>query len=98
MRIDSPEAWAEVLWRLGARAYDFWLATGGELDEQTAIEWGIVDAFDEASLPGNPIARASAAMLLEHHGGDPLELAEFSRLFATGIPQAGLREFLNRRR
>jgi enoyl-CoA hydratase/carnithine racemase len=36
----------------------------------------------------------SAARLTRLRGGDPLERAEFARLFAAGEPQQGLRRFL----
>jgi enoyl-CoA hydratase/carnithine racemase len=42
-------------------------------------------------------ALESAAMLIRMRGGDALERAEFARLFAAGIPQEGLRAFLEKR-
>lgn len=96
--INTPEMWGGVVWRIGARAFDLWLATGGVLDAQSAQRWGVVDQIGDRRSHGSDLARASAAMLIEHRGGDALERAEFARLFATGEPAEGLRAFLEKRK
>jgi enoyl-CoA hydratase/carnithine racemase len=97
--IDSAAAWGGVVWRIGSRAYDLWLATGGKLDAHAALAWGVVDSIGSDLPRGrSALARESAAMLIGHRGGDALERAEFARLFATGEPAEGLRAFLEKRR
>ncbi|MGZ7042115.1 MAG: hypothetical protein ACXVH7_10030, partial [Thermoanaerobaculia bacterium] len=44
------------------------------------------------------LAIDSAAALIRRRGGDPLERAEFARMFAIGEPQVGLSAFLAKRK
>ena len=75
---------ADFIWRNGADSFRMYLL---------GIEEEVVNAPQRRS----EIAAASAAMLIEHRGGDALERAEFARLFATGEPAEGLRAFLEKR-
>jgi enoyl-CoA hydratase/carnithine racemase len=106
LHLDCAEAWAAAAWRLGRGALRFYLEqrTGfsavdaktvglcDEIIEGEAHEW-----LDRWMAGRSPLALDSAAMLIRHRGGDPLERAEFARLFAIGEPQQGLRKFLGRR-
>ena len=79
--------WPEIVWLLGDGAMDVLLWDKPVPDEA------------EIDLGGrSALALESARMLLEHHGGDALERAEFARLFAIGEPQEGLRAFLEKRK
>jgi hypothetical protein len=93
-----------LLWRIGSRAYRLHLLQGGV--------WRAGDVADALVPPGaHPLewtagwlsgrseaAFDSAAALVRRRGGDPLERAEFARLFATGEPQEGLAAFLAKRK
>jgi enoyl-CoA hydratase/carnithine racemase len=93
-----------LLWRIGSRAYRLHLLRGGV--------WRAGDVADALVPPGaDPLewtagwlrgrseaAFDSAAALIRRRGGDPLERAEFARLFATGEPQEGLAAFLAKRK
>jgi len=102
--LDTPAAWAGAAWRIGDRAYALWLGGLTELDAQRALKEGLCDAvvpagYDPVEWIGSRsgLALDSAAMLIQHRGGDALERAEFARLFAAGEPQEGLRAFLAKR-
>ena len=88
--LDSPEAWAGAVWRRGK---------GALLD---AALWDEIidgdDWFERWMQHRSAAALDSAAMLIRSRGGDPLERAEFARLFATGQPAEGLAAFLEKRR
>src|SRR5580765_5595939 len=98
----TRDCWGGIVWRIGARAYALHVSGLTELDAHTALDWGIVDAItdDADSWLGarSLLALQSGASLIARRGGDPLERAEFARLFATGQPQEGLRAFLEKRR
>ena len=101
--IDSPRAWAGVVWRIGSRAL---LLLGRErITAAEALGHGLCDEVVPAGsdpvewLRGrSAIALDSAAALLARRGGDALERAEFARLFGTGEPQRGLAAFLEKRK
>lgn len=88
--LDSPEAWAAAVWRHGRRAL-----------LETELWDEIIDGdgwFERWMQHRSAAALDSAAMLIRSRGGDPLERAEFARLFATGEPAEGLAAFLGKRR
>jgi len=99
--LDSPAAWAGAAWRIGDRAYTLWLSGETEFGAERALAEGLCDAVDSdpAQWIGarSELALDSAAALMQRRGGDPLERAEFARLFAAGEPQEGLRAFLDKR-
>ncbi|HEX2120141.1 MAG TPA: hypothetical protein VHL59_00735 [Thermoanaerobaculia bacterium] len=96
LRVDTPEGWAAVVWRLGRGALR-WAVQGGEIvDEWTELEpqaW-----LEEWSRYRSVIALDSATALIRSRGGDGLERAEFARLFAVGEPQKGLGAFLAKKK
>ncbi|HEX9161740.1 MAG TPA: hypothetical protein VF980_08545 [Thermoanaerobaculia bacterium] len=104
--IDSAQAWAGVVWRVGADALRLHASGATHFNATQASEAGLIDAIaadlDEwrASFLENRSAMAldSAAALIARRGGDALERAEFARLFAAGEPQRGLSAFLEKRR
>jgi enoyl-CoA hydratase/carnithine racemase len=102
--IDTPAAWAGVVRRIGEAAYPFYLQCGGHaaalrIDARTAFKHGLCDSLGETRDENrSQQALESGANLITSRGGDPLERAEFARLFATGEPQEGLRAFLEKRR
>jgi enoyl-CoA hydratase/carnithine racemase len=103
--LEEPRAWGAALWRIGRPAWRVYLATGGRLTAGQALDAGLADAvvgdvegwIDRWLAGRSPTALASAGALIRRRGGDPLERAEFARLFAAGEPQIGLRAFLARR-
>lgn len=110
---DEPTLAAGILaglaWRIGRRSVPLLLLHGGEIDSKTAQEEGVIDAlvpdredplkWVRSWLAGRSLlALQSAASLIRRSGGDRTERAEFSRLFATGEPQKGLKDFLAKRR
>jgi enoyl-CoA hydratase/carnithine racemase len=109
LAIDTAEAWAGVLWRIGAETLRLHLLATHPLSAWAAIEWGIADSLVPAGedpvewvagwrIGRNEIALESAAALIRRRGGDRLERAEFARLFAAGEPQTGLAAFLGKQR
>jgi enoyl-CoA hydratase/carnithine racemase len=105
LTIDSPRAWAGVVWRIGARAHKLHLLRGTSLSAADAFRERLCDEVVAAG--SNPLqfgegksalAMESAAALIALRGGDILERSEFARLFAIGEPQRGLRAFLDKRR
>ena len=99
--IDTPQAWGAIAWRLGPRAFALHLDGTTTFDAAAALEAGLCDAIGDGRdwLRGrSELALDSAASLIRNRGGDVLERAEFARLFAAGIPQEGLRAFLEKRR
>ena len=108
LALDTAEAWSGALWRIGRAAVGL-LVTGGSTGASNALETGLIDAivpsgtnpleWVEAWMRGRSgIALDSAAVLIRRRGGDPLERAEFARMFAIGEPQAGLAAFLGKRK
>jgi enoyl-CoA hydratase/carnithine racemase len=97
----TRECWGGIVWRIAARAYALHLSGSTELDAAAAYDWGVVDAVTDdpdAWLGARSLlALESGAALIARRGGDPLERAEFARLFAIGEPQEGLRAFLAKR-
>jgi enoyl-CoA hydratase/carnithine racemase len=101
--IDSPEAWAGAVWRIGRRALGLHIEGKTSFTAEEALGEGLIDEIGNVREQPPDSARSdlaleSAAMLVRHRGGDALERAEFARLFAAGEPQAGLRAFLEKRR
>ncbi len=100
--IDSPEAWAGAVWRIGDRALRLHIEGKTHFTAAEALEAGLVDAIAESAGDvfenRSGIALDSGASLITRRGGDMLERAEFARLFAIGEPQKGLRAFLQRRK
>jgi enoyl-CoA hydratase/carnithine racemase len=103
--IDSPRAWAGVVWRIGARAHKLHLLRGTSLTAAEAFRERLCDEVVAAG--SNPLqfgegksalAMESAAALIALRGGDIAERSEFALLFAIGEPQRGLRAFLEKRR
>jgi len=102
--LDCAEAWSGAVWRIGPGAVRL-LLDGGPLSARDAIRHSLVDGivpagtdplqWIEAWLGGrSALALDSAASLIRRRGGDPLERAEFARMFATGETQIGLAAFL----
>ncbi|HEX7153000.1 MAG TPA: hypothetical protein VF618_16040 [Thermoanaerobaculia bacterium] len=97
--IDSAEAWAGAVWRLGRGAYALALAQRTRLSAAEAVEAGLCDSLDAFQLGSrSAIALDAGANLIRSRGGDALERAEFARLFAAGIPQHGLAAFLRKQK
>jgi enoyl-CoA hydratase/carnithine racemase len=107
--IDSAEAWAGVMWRIGAEAVRLHLLEAEPLSAAAALRWGIADSLVPAGEDPvewaagwregrSDLALESAAALIRRRGGDRLERAEFARLFAAGEPQRGLAAFLAKQR
>lgn len=97
LRIDTPQAWAGALWRLGPDAIRL-CGAPAILPAVLAFSLGLCDRVGEFSLAGrSEAALDSAAVLLSRRGGDLLERAEFARLFAAGVPREGLTAFLEKR-
>jgi enoyl-CoA hydratase/carnithine racemase len=104
----SADAWAAAISRIGRRALRLHLIEGPSMSAGQAHAAGLADALVPAARDplewisewiGNRSEQAldSAAMLIRSRAGDHLERAEFARLFAHGVPQAGLDAFLNKR-
>lgn len=98
---------AGLLQRIGRRALPLLLALKGEMSAREAVTRGLADGLvAESSDPlewfrnwqaGRDLqAFAAAASLLRVGGGDALERVEFSRLFATGVTQRWLKQFLSK--
>jgi len=109
LAIDSPEAWAGVLWRIGVETLRLHLLATLPLSASAALEWGIADSLVPAGedpvewvaewrMGRSEAALDSAGALIRRRGGDALERAEFARLFAAGEPQTGLAAFLGKQR
>lgn len=107
--VDSAEALAAAVWRIGRGALRLHLLQGQQITADVALASGLADALVEAGTDPSEWAAAwtggrseealdAAALLLRSRGGDRLEKAEFGRLFAAGVPQEGLDAFLAKRR
>jgi enoyl-CoA hydratase/carnithine racemase len=101
LRIDTAEAWAGAVWRVGRKALQVQSAMSaieardaGLCDEVTEEEEWLQEWMRHRSV----VALDSAAALIRSRGGDRLERAEFARLFALGEPQKGLDAFLGKRK
>ena len=105
--LDTIEAWSGAIWRIGRRAVGLLLTRSTGAADARAI--GLADAIVPSGT--NPLewvrswmggrselALDSAASLIRLRGGDPLERAEFARMFATGEPQLGLAAFLEKKK
>jgi len=99
--------WIALTRRIGREVLKLHLLAERMLDAQTMLRWGVADAIipsgtsEEEWLAQFMAGRdeealAAAAMLIRRRGGDPLERSEFARLFAAGVPQPHLRNFLTR--
>lgn len=108
LHVDSAAAWAGAIRRIGPAAYRFHLASLLPLTAEAAVRHGLCDTLvpdetdpvqwlDEWMGSRSSLALESAAALIRRRGGDPLERAEFARLFAAGEPQEGLAAFLGKR-
>lgn len=95
LEIDSAEAHAAVVWRLGRKALQWHIGGAGpreivdEVSDKDPHDW-----LEEWKRHRSVIALDAAAGLIRARGGDCLERAEFARLFAVGEPQKGLGAFL----
>jgi hypothetical protein len=107
LQLDSPQAWGAAVWRIGREALALYLHTeaGVVLTANEARDYGLCDGVGDDMgdardwLRGrSEIALDVGASLIRNRGGDALERAEFARLFAAGVPQEGLRAFLEKRR
>jgi hypothetical protein len=101
LQIDTAEVWGAVASRIGRRAFALHLNGAIQLNATAAFDAGLCDAIGDGSdwLRGrSEVALDVAASLIRSRGGDALERAEFARLFSAGIPQEGLRAFLEKRR
>jgi hypothetical protein len=101
LRLDTPHAWGAAVWRIGRDAFALWLRGVSRLTANEAHDCGLCDALGDGRdwLRGrSDVALDVAASLIRHRGGDALERAAFARLFAAGVPQEGLRAFLEKRR
>lgn len=108
LHLDCAAAWGGAIRRIGAGAWRLHLSSLASLDAAEAVGRGLCDALVPRQtdpvewaagwIGGRSVpALASAAALLRRRGGDPLERAEFARLFAAGEPQEGLAAFLGKR-
>jgi enoyl-CoA hydratase/carnithine racemase len=106
LHLDAPECWAAAARRLGRGALRLHIDRRTAFTAPEAVELGLCDEVIEGDarvwldrwMQGRSVlALDSAAMLIRSHGGDPLERAEFARLFAIGEPQQGMRAFLGRK-
>lgn len=101
LRIDSPAAWAAVVWRIGGEALRLLAAGRTMWSAHDALDHGLIDAVTEEArslfTSRSALALDAAAMLIGCRGGDELERAEFARLFAIGEPRRGLAAFLGKR-
>jgi hypothetical protein len=99
LAIDTSEAQAAVIWRLGRKAIH-WHVNGAKpedvVDEVSDKDPRIWQ--EEWMRHRSVIALDAAAALIRARGGDRLERAEFARLFAIGEPQKGLGAFLAKAR
>jgi hypothetical protein len=104
----GPHAMAGILWRIGRRAIPLLVTNRSAIDGGNMVEEGLADAvvpedtdpmeWIRSWIGGRSLtALQSAARLVRGGGGDEAERAEFARLFATGIPQGGMKAFLKRR-
>lgn len=101
--VDTPEAWAGGVWRLGRGA----LRISERMSAGEARDAGLCDDvtgrepaewLEEWTRHRSVVALDAAAMLIRSRGGDRLERAEFARLFALGEPQKGLGAFLAKKK
>ncbi len=99
LTVDTNEGWAAAAWRLQRKTVA-WVVNGAQaadiVDEVT--DHGPEEWREEWMRHRSVIALDSAAALIRSNGGDPLERAEFARLFAAGEPQKGLGAFLAKTR
>lgn len=95
VHVDTAEAWAGVVWRLGRKAVR-WAAMGESQDEliDEVTEHEPQRWLEEWLRHRSVMALDSVAPLIRGRGGDSLERVEFARLFAIGEPQKGLGAFL----
>ena len=101
LQLDTPEAWGAAVWRIGREAFALFLRGNQRLTANDAHAIGLCDGIGDGHdwLRGrSEIALDVGASLIRNRGGDALERAEFARLFAAGVPQEGLRAFLEKRR
>jgi len=101
LTLGAPLVWGALVWRLGRRrAFALHLSGATTIDAPELLQLGIADgpADAEWARGRSTVALDAAAALIATRGGDALERAEFARLFAAGVPQEGLRAFLEKRR
>lgn len=103
VEVDTAEAWAAAVWRLGRSALRLKLTGKTLLTAVDAHASGLCDEVtsDDAAAwierwmrNRSESALDAAATLIRARGGDALERAAFARLFAIGDPQRGLGAFL----
>lgn len=99
LQIDTAEAQAAVVWRLGRKTLKWHLDGARPLDVVDEITGQEPQLWLEEWMQHRSVmALDSAAALIRARGGDSLERAEFARLFAIGEPQKGLGAFLAKAR
>jgi len=103
LHIDTAEAWAGAVWRLGRKALHVQNTMSASEAKDAGLCDDVTDKEEETWLQEwmrhrSVVALDSAAALIRSRGGDRLERAEFARLFALGEPQKGLDAFLAKRK
>ena len=103
LHIDTAEAWAGAVWRLGRKALHVQSTITASEAKDMGLCDDVTDRDEETWLQEwmrhrSVVALDSAAALIRSRGGDRLERAEFARLFALGEPQKGLDAFLGKRK
>lgn len=94
----GPASWSGVVWRIGSAALALHFEDVTSLDANGLLGRGIADGrAGEWPAGRSEVALDAAARLIRGRGGDALEVHEFARLFAAGLPQEGLRAFLEKR-
>jgi hypothetical protein len=90
----TAETIGALVWRIGPAALRLYAlgGTDGLADQLVPPGTDSVQWQDRSEL-----ALDAAASLIGRRGGDRLERAEFTRLFATGEPQKGLTAWLESR-
>ncbi|MGZ4810668.1 MAG: enoyl-CoA hydratase/isomerase family protein [Thermoanaerobaculia bacterium] len=107
--LDEIHSWSGAVWRIGRKAVRLLLHGAEPIDASDALGYGLVDAvvprgrdsvqwLEEWMRGRSGLAIDSAAALIRRRGGDPLERAEFARMFSIGEPQVGLSAFLAKRK